>query len=230
MHILIVDSMRSTANFAETALGKGEQPHEVDVVPTYQKAIELIEGSETAPPSKYEVIIIGEWVTNLLKTLRAMKITTPVVSLQSSDDLAKQVSFYESGGDEYIVVPISPALFRLKVEAIARRARGFSRNLIEGEYLTVDLNARNVIIDKKPYALSPQRYALLEYLALRKGGIVTAEEIEAYLHKSFPCETVKVTASIVSGIRRSLALSKEECPVKNVWGQGYLFALKEDSQ
>jgi two-component system response regulator PhoP len=86
---------------------------------------------------------------------------------------------------------------------------------------------RAVSVGGKPIALTAMEYRVLEYLALRRGALVSKEELLEHLY-DFNWERFgNVIEVYISGLRRKLEGGAGERLIQTVRGLGY--SLSQDS-
>jgi two-component system, OmpR family, response regulator len=174
MRVLVVDDDRLLADYLRLALK--EDGHAVDVANTGE------EGETLAMVNDYDAIILdyvlpGASGMDVIRSIRHQGSTTPVLMLTARDDQEDVVEGLDAGADDYLVKPFEIAVLRARMRALARRG-GATRteNVAVGD-LSLDRLKRRVLIDSEPLILTPKEYALLEYLLLHAGQIVTRTEL-----------------------------------------------------
>src|SRR5438094_6477880 len=108
----------------------------------------------------------------LLQRLRKQK-RTPVLMLTARDSTNDRVRGLDTGADDYLVKPFDlPELFA-RLRALIRRAAGQVRSAIELGDIVVDTRSRSVTRSGHAVTLTAREYAILEFLALHRGEVVT---------------------------------------------------------
>jgi len=116
----------------------------------------------------------------LLERLRQNK-KTPVLMRTARDAHADRVRGLDSGADDYLVKPFDLGEMLARVRALIRRAAGQSQsNLLIGAVL-IDTRNRTVTLANEPVTLTAREYAILEYLALHRGEVVTRTDLYEHL-------------------------------------------------
>ncbi len=106
----------------------------------------------------------------------------PVIFLTVREDEVDELRGLETGADDYIVKPFSPATLLTRVRAVLRRS---GMHHPEGEELpplvtgniTVDFSTREVFVSDKQVHLTPNENRILYCLARNRGKVVTRETI-----------------------------------------------------
>ena len=125
----------------------------------------------------YDAIILDIMLPQMdgwtvLKKLRVTK-KTPVLMLTARDQSRDRVKGLDTGADDYVVKPFDlPELFA-RLRALIRRSANLTTNVLEIGAVVIDTAARTVTLDARPVEITAREYALLEYLALHRGEVVT---------------------------------------------------------
>jgi two-component system OmpR family response regulator len=143
------------------------------------------EGLFKAESVDYDLIVLDvmlplmngwEVLTRLRKTKK-----TPVLMLTARDQSRDRVKGLDTGADDYVVKPFDlPELFA-RLRALIRRNTHHPTNQIELGRAVLDTAARTVTQEGKPVDLTAREYALVEYLALHRGEVVTRTALYEHL-------------------------------------------------
>ncbi len=171
MKVLVVEDDAETA--AYVARGLKEQGHGVDV------AADGRDGLFLALDQTFDVVIMDRMLPgmdglNLVKSLRAGGVETPVIFLTALGGVGDRVEGLEAGADDYLVKPFSFSELNARVNALARRPpyRAEAANLQVGA-LELSRLQRTVKLGDRSIDLKPKEFALLEYLMQNSGKVVT---------------------------------------------------------
>ena len=85
---------------------------------------------------------------------------------------------FETGIDEYVTKPFSPAVLVKRVEALLKRSSGqpFSEDKSQ-KGLVIDSNAFTAFIDGTPLELTLKEFELLSYLYENAGRVLTRDQL-----------------------------------------------------
>jgi DNA-binding response OmpR family regulator len=184
------------------------------------------EGLCLAKVNDYDAIILDIMLPKLdgltlLQRLRQRGKTTHVLLLTAKDTVADRVRGLELGADDYLVKPFALEELLARVKALCRRAYGSKTpHLVVGD-LEIDTTARKVARAGQAVALQPREYALLEYLALRCGHIVTRAEIEEHIYAGEADPLSNAVDSAICALRRKLADANPAPLIHTRRGLGY---------
>ena len=143
------------------------------------------EGLYKAKANDYDAIVLDVMLPCLdgwevLTRLRAAK-ATPVLMLTARDRSADRVRGLDTGADDYLVKPFDiPELFA-RLRALIRRGAGQPRATLDIGEVHINTAARAVTRAGQPVTLTAHQYALLEYLALHRGEVVTRTALYEHL-------------------------------------------------
>jgi two-component system OmpR family response regulator len=133
----------------------------------------------------YDVVVLDIMLPGLngwqvLERLRKQK-TTPVLMLTARDTAQDRVRGLDTGADDYLIKPFDLSELLARVRALIRRASGQAQPQIVLGDVTVDTRARSVERQGDPLTLTAREYAILEYLALHRGEVVSRTTLYEHL-------------------------------------------------
>ena len=102
----------------------------------------------------------------------------PIIMLSARSEEFDLLTGFESGIDEYVTKPFSPAVLVKSVEALLKRASGqvlSDEKLQKG--LVIDSNAFTAFVDGKPLELTLKEFELLSYLYENSGRVLTRDQL-----------------------------------------------------
>jgi len=144
---------------------------------------------------------LGGW--EVLKRLRKTK-KTPVLMLTARDQSRDRVRGLDTGADDYVVKPFDLNELFARLRALIRRSANKTTNVIKIGEVTIDLAARNVLRAGKPVELTAREYALLEFLALHRGEVVTRTQLYEHLFDEDDSTMSNLLDVHVSNMRKKL--------------------------
>jgi two-component system response regulator ResD len=163
------------------------------------------------------------------------KSDVPVIMLTASGDESSRIQGFELGADDYVVKPFSPRELVMRVKALLKRmhpvneaAQGVGQVLsIMG--LTVNMDARKVLVNNEEVALTPKEYELLCYLIQRPDKVFAREDLlrDVWNYQFFGDQ--RTVDTHVKRLREKLGRYSEKVAnmIVTVWGVGYKFEVRE---
>jgi two-component system, OmpR family, response regulator len=153
----------------------------------------------------------------LLKRLRRIK-KTPVLVLTARDALPDRVKGLDTGADDYLVKPYERLELLARIRALVRRAAGQAVSVLEIGDVKIDMASRIVTRQGESINLTAREYALVEFLALHRGNIVTRTMLYEHLFDEKEDSLSNLLDVFVSKLRKKLGPGF----VMTRRGQGYM--------
>jgi DNA-binding response OmpR family regulator len=140
------------------------------------------EGLWQAQSGKHDVIILDLMLPKLdglsiLRQLREESNPVHVLILTAKDMLHDRVRGLNLGADDYLVKPFAFDELLARVRALIRRKHDTKSPLIRVADLEIDTRTRTVQRGELTLDLTAREYAILHFLALRAGQVVSRTEI-----------------------------------------------------
>jgi two-component system, OmpR family, response regulator len=186
-----------------------EEGYAVDVAPDGE------EGLFKAENYPYDAVVLDVMLPKLdgwklLEKIRAKetaedcKRPTPVLMLTARDRSVDRVRGLDTGADDYLIKPFDLPELLARMRALIRRSAGVPSSAIRIGNVTVDTKARTVLKGKELVPLTAREYALLEYLALRLGEVVTRTMLYDHLFDENDSSFSNLLDVHVSNVRKKL--------------------------
>jgi DNA-binding response OmpR family regulator len=177
----------------------------------------------------YDVIVLDIMLPKidgltLLQRLREEGKDTHVLLLTARDTVQDRVTGLRAGADDYLVKPFAFDELLARVEALARRQHGTKHPVIRMGALEIDLAAKTVTRGGVRVILPPREYCLLEFLAMRRGQVVSRTEIEAHIYDMGADLMSNVVDSAVCALRRKLDAPQGPSFIQTRRGMGYVLS------
>lgn len=200
MRILIVEDEPDLLNSLAQALR--EEGYAVDTADNGE------DGLFNAENTDYDAIMLDVMLPKLdgweiLSRLRKTK-KTPVLMLTARDQTRDRVRGLDTGADDYVVKPFDLDEVFARLRAIIRRSANQTRNVLEIGEVKIDVAGRNVFRGAEAVPLTAREYALLEYLALHRGEVVTRTTLYEHLFDENDSTMSNLLDVHVSNLRKKL--------------------------
>lgn len=187
-----------------------------------------MEGWQLAQDHDYDVIILDIMVPGMdgreiLRRIRAACNDTPVLFLTAKDAIEDRVAGLKLGADDYLTKSFAIEELLARVEVLGRRKYAKRSPLLVAADLELDQASKTVRREGRELHLTPQLFALLEYLLLRKGQVVSRTEIEEHIYDEQVSPMSNVVDTAVCALRRAITLSEKSVPLIHTRrGMGYV--------
>ena len=104
--------------------------------------------------------------------------STPVIMLTAKGEETDRIRGLETGADDYIVKPFSPAELTARIKAVLRRAHPEQAgNELRYEDIFMDLETHRVMRDERAVRLGPTEFRLLKTFLEKPGRVFSREQL-----------------------------------------------------
>lgn len=184
------------------------------------------EGLWYAQGNAYDVIVLDLMLPRLdglglLKRLRQKDKTTCVLILTAKDTAEDRVRGLDAGADDYLVKPFVFAELLARVRALVRRKYDAKDPMIHVADMELDTATRTVRRGEQVIELSAREYAILEFLAVRAGEVVTRTEIWEHVYDFHSTPESNVVDVCIGHLRRKIELEGLPRLLHTRRGHGY---------
>ena len=184
------------------------------------------EGLWYAQGNEYDAIVLdlmlpGMDGLSILKKLRAEGRDAPVLILTAKGEVSDRVAGLDLGADDYLVKPFAFEELLARIHALVRRKYTRKNPVIAVGDLEIDTAARAVRLAGECVQLTAHEYALLEYLAMRKGEIVSRSDIWEHVYDFNSEATSNVVDVYIGYLRKKIAHPGAPSLIRTIRGQGY---------
>ena len=191
------------------------------------------EGLFMARSSPYDLVILDLMLPKfnglqVLKGLRAEGYQSPILILTARDEKDIVVKLLNAGADDYLTKPFDLGEFVARCKALMRRGKGEPSPVIQTGPLEVNTVTRAVQVNGSRINLTAMEYRVLEYLALRRGALVSKMELLEHLYDYNWEKFGNVIEVYISGLRRKIEGVAGVKVIQTVRGLGYALRPEEE--
>ena len=220
MRILTIEDDDAAASYL--VKGLSESGHVAD------RAADGETGLTMALSAPYDALIVdrmlpGQDGLSLVRRLRALDVTTPVLFLTALGEVDQRVEGLRAGGDDYLVKPYALSELLARVEGLVRRqAPERAATKLEVADLTLDLLSREVARNGQRIPLQPREFKLLEFLMRHSGQVVTRTMLLEYVWDYHFDPRTNVIDVHISRLRAKIDKDFDSPLLHTVRGVGYM--------
>lgn len=224
MHILIVeDDVRLAAALAHIL---EENNYQVDVVHNGE------EGVAFAQAGIYDVVILDVMLPKkdgftVATELRRAHVSTPILLLTARDAISDKICGYDSGADDYMTKPFSPAELMAHLRALTRRQGDVVFERISAGDLTLDLESYDLACNGKSIHLSYKEFSIARILMSNPGAVVSKDTLIAKAWGIESSASDNNVEAYISFLRKKLAHLGSAAKVETIRKAGYRFVAGE---
>lgn len=172
-----------------------------------------------------DLMLPGRSGLELCKRLRSQGTGTPILMLTARSDESDRVLGLNLGADDYVTKPFSLDELEARIRALIRRSAPSDPDVEEivlGS-ARVDFKQYRAWKDDQEVHLPPKAFGLLKHLAVKRGQVVSRDEL---LEAAWGFEAMPTTRTIDTHVAQ-LRAAIEEDPAHPVWlrtvhGVGYI--------
>jgi two-component system OmpR family response regulator/two-component system response regulator QseB len=118
----------------------------------------------------------------VLKSLRARKIRTPILVLTARDAIPDRILGLDLGADDYVVKPVDLHELGARLRSLVRRSHGQMQDTLTCGAIVLEPSARRVSLQGAPVLLSTREFDLLHVLMLNADRVMSREQLEQQLY------------------------------------------------
>lgn len=220
MKLLLVEDEALLRHHLHTRLG--ESGHIVEAVADAAEAL------DQAAHTAFDLAIVdlglpGLSGLDLIRQWRGQGQGFPVLILTARGSWQDKVEGLAAGADDYVVKPFRFEEVEARLNALLRRASGFTQPTIVAGPLALDLNRKQATLQGEPLVLTAFEYRILEYLMRHHQQVVAKQRLMEQLYPDNGEHDPNVIEVLVGRIRRKLEAADGFRPIDTVRGLGYLF-------
>lgn len=224
MRILIVEDER----YLNYILNKGlrKSGYAVDSAYDGQEALDLYHANQ------YDLIILDLNLPKIdglevLKEIRKNDLNTKVMILSAQSAIEERVKGLDMGANDYLIKPFDFRELDARIRTLLRIDFKLNPNILIVKDLTLDTNSATVRIKNNDVELTRKEYAILHYLMINKGRLISNEEIFEHVWNNEADEFSNALKFHMHSLKKKLAKYSDEEYIENKRGLGYKVIVDE---
>lgn len=165
---------------------------------------------------------------SVVRAMRQRRDQTPVLFLTAKDTVEDKVAGLDAGAEDYLVKPFAFDELLARIRVMTRKKAGESSNSLTVSDLVLDIGKHTVTRGGTPIELSAKEFAVLEYMMMNKGLVLSREKIENHIWNFDYAGGSNVIDVYIRYLRRKIDDGYEKKLLHTIRGKGYV--LKEEEE
>lgn len=219
MRILVAEDEKDMNRLISRALEK--EGYGVDSCYDGEEAMEYLESADY-DGAVLDIMMPKKDGYQIVKELRQKGDDTPVIFLTARDSIADRVKGLDLGADDYLIKPFDFDELLARIRVMTRRKTGQKTSTMIIGDLIIDTASQQVSRGGRNIELSAREYAILKYMALNKGRVLSREQIEDHVWNFDYEGGSNVVDVYISYLRKKIDGSSEEKLIHTTWGRGWV--------
>lgn len=217
--LVIDDDPMITESLSEGLVPAG---YIVDVAHNAADAENILAGSH------YDCLIVdwqmpGKSGAQLVEDLRRRGTTCAILMLTGKASLDDKVKGLDVGADDYLTKPFALREVLSRLRALLRRPPQLQEDELRGAGIVINRTSRQVSCQGEQVSLTRQEYLLLEYLMTNRNRICSVDLLVNAAWSSMSESSSDTVRVHMANLRKKIKRGQDECPIRTVHGQGYVF-------
>jgi two-component system, OmpR family, copper resistance phosphate regulon response regulator CusR len=190
----------------------------------------IAEAEDLLAVNHYDAIVLDEppFAPALIQLVRIRGDTTPILVLLSPcHTIDERIATLNDGVDEIVMKPCDPRELVARVYAVVRRSAGVANGELRIADLVLDSARHTVQRAGIPIMLAAKEFAMLEYLVLHQGKVLSKERLAGAVWDGDADEHIHLVEVYISMVRRKIDRGATRQLIHTVKGVGYRMYDKE---
>jgi two-component system OmpR family response regulator len=154
----------------------------------------------------------------LIRGMRTQGDATPVMVITARDALENRIDGLDAGADDYLVKPFALGELLARLRALVRRSTGTTTAVLSNGVLSLQVDAKRVMVEGREINLSNREFSLLQALMIRPGAVLSRNQLERSIYGSGEEVESNAVDFLIHCLRRKLGPER----VRNVRGMGWM--------
>jgi len=174
-------------------------------------------------------LIILDWMMphmsglELLRRLRGRetKAEIPIIMLTAKADETDRLRGLDTGADDYVIKPFSPAELLARTRALLRRSSGSNQQRLSCGDLEMDLTTKRVKRAGKDIKLGPKEFRLLEHFLRNQGRVFSRDQLLDQIWGHDVYVEVRTVDVHIRRLRKAINVESSPDLIRTVRSMGY---------
>ena len=160
---------------------------------------------------------------SILEELKRLNKQDGVIIISAKNSIEDKVKGLKLGADDYLAKPFHQAELAARIESLIRRKQFDSNSLIVQNELSIDINAKSVLVHDQPVNLTKKEYDLLLFFIGNKNRVLSKGALAEHLSGDFAdmFDSHDFVYAHVKNLKRKLKEKGYGGYLKTIYGNGY---------
>ena len=151
----------------------------------------------------------------------------PIIMLTAREAHVERIIGLNSGADDYIVKPFDPEEVIARAEAVLRRVRGKTQQILARNNITLNETTKSVTVDEEAVDLSQAQIALLSTFMRHPNQVLTRDQLISLTFSHGFQGFDRAIDSQIARLRKQINRDGRQ-PIQTVYGAGYKFVVEDE--
>lgn len=189
-------------------------------------------GIEYARCASYDIILLDIMLPDIdgfeiARTLRAKKISTPILMLTAKDSIPDKVNGLNAGADDYMTKPFATEELIARIHALTRRSGEVVLSELTYADIRLDLTSCDLSNENASVHLSPKEFEVMRLLMSSPKSAVSKETLFLNVWGAESGAEDNNLEAYISFLRRKLRFLNSSVSIKNLQKIGYRLSQEE---
>ena len=174
-------------------------------------------------------LIILDWMMplmsglELLRRLRGREATAqiPIIMLTAKADEADRLRGLDTGADDYVVKPFSPAELLARTRALLRRSTGTGQQCLSCGDLEMDVITKRVKRAGTDIKLGPKEFKLLQHFLRNHGRVFSGDQLLEQIWGHDVYVEVRTVDVLIRRLQKAINIDNTSDLIRTVRSMGY---------
>lgn len=221
MKLLIIEDDKEISTFLKANLSNSG--FVVDATMSGQSGLNM------AQENIYDLIILdlnlpdmnGQHICQELRRTGKMM---PILVLSANSQIKDKTELLDQGADDYMIKPFSYEELVARLNALARRPKEISNEIISIQDLKLDKQKQTVYRANKEIYLTRKEFLLLDHLMSHPNTVISRGEIMEHVWDMEADIFSKTIETHILNLRKKIDTNRRHPLIKTISGRGYKFA------
>lgn len=186
-------------------------------------------GLAWAESGRYDVIVLDVMLPkkdgfSVAADLRRAGVSTPVLLLTARDAVPDKITGLDSGADDYMTKPFSPAELLAHLRALTRRQGDVVFETLTVGNLTLNLESMDLTCGDESIRLSQKEFAIARILLGSPGAVLSKEQLISRAWGPSSSASDNNVEAYISFLRKKMAHVGSKAKIETIRSVGYRLA------